>query len=317
MKKLLQRIQQQVGHSNLIENLADRLTGTDFNSLMLAVFRRRAQQLSPGNLLRAFSRNRFVRPVDVDALQLKSLELDCLQRSQLAGFSPLLLSPLTPLATCAALGASDQNRTVSALRGTEVVSDATNVLALQIAQDVRKRPNDRSLIRYSTSHRHVRAQSFDHPLFTAHFMLWCLVTGGFDPGNFQFELDQLVEHLRLHHQILPAHFERKRIHTYVYLNSSHAQHQQKLRRQLDALTDSLPPIEFISGHDRENYYESLRFKIFLDTDDGALHLVDGGTVNWTQQLLSNRKHRLFISASGLEVMCRVLGEPIGRAEGTC
>jgi hypothetical protein len=38
-----------------------------------------------------------------------------------------------------------------------------------------------------------------------------------------------------------------------------------------------------------------------------LELVDGGSVNWTQKLLSNAKERLVISGIGSERLCAEFG----------
>jgi hypothetical protein len=38
-----------------------------------------------------------------------------------------------------------------------------------------------------------------------------------------------------------------------------------------------------------------------------LELVDGGSVNWTQQFLSNAKERLVISGIGSERLCTKFG----------
>lgn len=308
MRRLLDKIARKLEHPDLVNDLSERLSGSEFNSLLLSVFRQRAKSNTPAQILRAFADNRFVRPARVDALSLLQLEMNCLQRSRKQGFSPILLSPLAPLGTCAAVSASDQHRTVSALRGTEVVSDATNVLALQIARDFQEQPQEDGVVRYSTTHRQVRAQAFDHPLFTAHFALWCLASGGYDTGNFEFEIKQLAEHLQLHYGLLQDYFNVRHISTFVYLNSEHSQKLEAVQDHLTALSGLPSQIEYISGHDREKYYHSLRFKIFIDHEGERLHLVDGGTVDWTQQLLSNNKHRLFTSASGLELICTLTKE---------
>jgi hypothetical protein len=40
-----------------------------------------------------------------------------------------------------------------------------------------------------------------------------------------------------------------------------------------------------------------------------LELVDGGSTDWTQQLLGNRKERLLISGLGLERLAGALDDP--------
>jgi hypothetical protein len=53
-----------------------------------------------------------------------------------------------------------------------------------------------------------------------------------------------------------------------------------------------------------SYYNSFTFQVSATTDDGRLfELVDGGTTNWTQKLLSSSKERLVISGIGSERVC--------------
>jgi hypothetical protein len=92
------------------------------------------------------------------------------------GFTPVTLSPLALFGTCSTVAFVDQNNVVTALRGTEVVSDATNVFAILIARDFKKK-KDHGLIKYAATHRHARSQALSNPAFTAHFGIFCLATG--------------------------------------------------------------------------------------------------------------------------------------------
>jgi hypothetical protein len=67
-----------------------------------------------------------------------------------------------------AVALASQNKIVSTIRGTEVVSDPTNVLALECAKRLQAEPG--AHVRLTTSHRCVRAQPFPKlPGFAAHF----------------------------------------------------------------------------------------------------------------------------------------------------
>jgi hypothetical protein len=56
------------------------------------------------------------------------------------------------------------------------------------------------------------------------------------------------------------------------------------------------------------YYLDLCFHIHATATSGQrLELVDGGSVNWTQQFLSNAKERLVISGIGSERLCTKFG----------
>jgi hypothetical protein len=74
------------------------------------------------------------------------------------------LSPVTPLGTCGVVGPVSQNRVVSTVRGTEVVSDSTNALAVEAATRRRDRPKvDKSTWRRVTGCC-VRRTSGDRPV---------------------------------------------------------------------------------------------------------------------------------------------------------
>src|SRR4051812_31975878 len=121
------------------EALAERLPGTELQSVLLEVMRRRASARTPHDVLAQYRRDRFVRPAPID-LRV-SLELDMHLLAAADRFAAIDLSPVTPLGTCSTMALTDQHRTLSALRGTEVVSDPTNVLALECAERLRAAPD--------------------------------------------------------------------------------------------------------------------------------------------------------------------------------
>jgi hypothetical protein len=56
------------------------------------------------------------------------------------------------------------------------------------------------------------------------------------------------------------------------------------------------------------YYRDICFHIHAMGPSGQFkELVDGGTVDWTQKLLSNAKERLIISGIGSERLCSEFG----------
>ena len=66
-------------------------------------------------------------------------------------------------------------------------------------------------------------------------------------------------------------------------------------------------VEAVLAPDRQEgraYYRHVCFWIHAANDAGdAVHLVDGGAVDWTQRLLSNAKERLIVSGIGSERLC--------------
>src|SRR5687767_8086549 len=61
VNKILERIEREAGIPGLAALLAERLSATDLQSLLLEVYRQRAQR-QPAAVLADYERNRFVRP---------------------------------------------------------------------------------------------------------------------------------------------------------------------------------------------------------------------------------------------------------------
>ena len=197
MKKIIKNIENKLHEPGIVSKLVSELSNSELNSLYLELFRAQCEHLTPADVLRQFEQNRFTHPAKIDEIAYKELELEWLKHAHKAGFQPIQLSPLAPLGSCSVVGEVHQNNIVSATRGSEVVSDATNVLALQIASEFKADPTKRDF-HHCTTFRHTRAQHFTNPAFSAHFGAFCMVTGGFDRGNHAFELDQLDKHVRFY-----------------------------------------------------------------------------------------------------------------------
>src|SRR5262245_58189598 len=119
----------------LFEQLAEGLAGAELQSMLLEVMRRRARARTPADVLAQYRRDRFTVPGLVD--QRTAIAVDTHLLAGAADFDALELSPVAPLGVCSTVAPTDQHRVLSALRGTEVVSDPTNVLALECATRMR------------------------------------------------------------------------------------------------------------------------------------------------------------------------------------
>ncbi len=210
-RKDLKRIINQLGTAeNILDILSNQISLSDLNTLLLEVFRRRTAGALAGELLKRYATNRFVYPAEMNPIELKRLEIDVLNIAQSALYTPIQLSPVAPLGSCSIVAASDQNKIISALRGTEVVADATNVLALHICNLIKsgKMKSDEAFIRFSTTHRHVRAQKFNQPGQFTHFHLFCMVASGKDSGSYSFEKQTLLEHVSVYQSIFKSLFQK-------------------------------------------------------------------------------------------------------------
>ncbi|GAA2289936.1 hypothetical protein GCM10010149_40990 [Nonomuraea roseoviolacea subsp. roseoviolacea] len=311
----LARICREGAVPELLEALAARLSPTDLQTLLLEVYRRRAAAVTPARLLHVYERNRFTRPSALDAGELARLE--ALVHGVLGShaFTSVALSPLCPLGTVSAVATVDQNKVVTTVRTTEVVADATNVLALECAARrrdlLRSDPRSRQLVRLAAIHQVVRAQSFAAPGMAAHFALLGLCTAGRDEGSFTFETAALVEQIGAHLDILDSVHDLGYRVTAVRVSVTDltaGRHRRVLREKvLDPLAQAHPDTAFAFDDDRtggHGYYRGACFEIRATTPAGDdLNVGDGGFVNWSAALLDNAKERLLISGLGLERLC--------------
>jgi hypothetical protein len=315
--KILKRIEKDIG-VQLADILSDRLAPADLQSLLLEVYARRARKRGPKVLLEDHLSNRFIRPSTSDPTRL--LDWDRIAFSKLPKvFLPIELSPVCALGTGSVLSPISQDWTVSTARGTEVVADSTNVLALECA--VRRHDQKKfttghaSSVHLAASHRVLRGQKISvRPGVSQHFRLFSLCSAGRDPGNLGFE----IEAVRLHIGFFLSAFKKflgPKVPLRVAISDFGSEHPRSIVQSgvVDKLRSSHGNLKVGFDQDRKQgrgYYGELSFKIFAMPLNGKEHeLVDGGDVNWTQKLLNNAKERLVISGCGSERVCYLLEQP--------
>src|SRR5258708_9614099 len=135
--------------------LASGLAASELWSLLLDVAERRAAERSAATVQQQWERDRFVGPAYIDQRTLNQLDGHLLAAA--SPFEALELSPLAPLGSCSSIALASQNKIVSTIRGTEVVSDPTNLLALESARRLRK--SAAQTVKLTTNHHCVRAQA--------------------------------------------------------------------------------------------------------------------------------------------------------------
>ncbi|TDC09028.1 hypothetical protein E1267_08530 [Nonomuraea longispora] len=319
-ERWLGRILREGAVPEVLDVLAERLSPTDLQTLLIEVSRRRAAAVTPARLLKAYEDNRFTRPSPLDAGELARLEAMVLRRLGRHAFTAVQLSPLCPLGTVSSVATADQNKVVTTVRTSEVVADVTNVLALECA--VRRRdllgadPRSRRRVRLGAVHRVVRAQAFG-PGMAAHFSLLGLCTAGRDEGSFAFETAALTEQIGVHLDLLrearALGYEATKVRVSV-TDLTGGRHRRALREKvLDRLAQEHPGTGFAFDDDRaagRGYYGGVCFGIRAATPAGDdVDLGDGGSVTWTAGLLGNAKERLMISGIGLERLCAAFRPP--------
>ena len=323
---ILERIQREAGIPELIDVLVERLAPTDLQSLLLEVYRRRAAGVQPSQLLERYERDRFVRPSDLAPSVLADFE--SLVWSLLPDhYMAVELSPLCPLGTNATVATVDQNKVVTTIRNTEVVADATNVLALECASRrrllLRSNPQNRERVRLCTSHRVVRGQAYQAaPGVLPHFRLLGLCTAGRDEGSFQFETTSLVEQIAFYLQLLREvsrlGYQTHRLRVTLTDLEQGRQEQTLIEQVLRPLMANHSGVLCELDPDRETgrgYYVGACFHIYATNVAGTeFELIDGGFTTWTQQVLGNSKERLLISGLGTERLCSQFSAPLASAD---
>ncbi|GAB3326517.1 hypothetical protein GCM10027299_25630 [Larkinella ripae] len=307
---IAEKILRRINRPDLLHVLSDELTPSELNSLLLEVYDRQTQRLSPAGLLQQYQKNRFVKPADVPVMGLRELENRLLQIFETFQFKPVELSPVAPLGSCSVVATADQKKILSALRGTEVLADATNALALHAA-DLKKTgqwkpdsPTDQ--LRFSSIQRHLRTPQVAVAGHTQHFKIGCLVSSGRDTGGFQFESDSLAEHLAVMTTVLR---DTLQINTLRFKLIQRDRDGRMLERVSDHLRQLRPDlvIETETRPGRENqYYQGIQYKVLITVQNQDVEIGDGGFVDWTQHLLQNKKERFLITGLGVEWLFRLV-----------
>jgi predicted acetyltransferase len=302
---IAQRIAARRESSGLLAALEERFSLSELSTLLLEVFRAKARDTSPPELLRRYRENRFVRPSALDPAAYHRLSLELLERAKARGYTPLELSPVTALGASSVIAPVDQNKVLSALRGAEVLSDAANALALEAcALKKGAEPERGARFRYCAIHRHIRAQRFPGKGLP-HFALYAMIISGTDGGNRSFEKEALLETLMFYRDFLSgpgnlgAGEAPGKIRFVLWPRGGEgegfaADIAAYLRGNgFPELREEEPPRE--SG-----YYRGLQFKIRAARGEEEYEIGDGGFVDWPQKLLQNRKERMLVSGMGLE-----------------
>jgi hypothetical protein len=282
------------------DRLVDGLSGSEFQSLLLEVMDARASVRSAKELVTQYGRDPFCVPAPVDLRAMLAIDSHLLAAAD--RFEAVELSPVAPMGTCSVVGPTHQNRVLSALRATEVVSDPTNVLALECALRLRARPAVD--LHLATSHRVVRAQPAPkQPGFAQHFRLFVLGSAGIERKDHAFTIETVALHV---HTIL-AGLTRLEQQGYALgrrrVEILASPERQGLGNQLAELLEAdhrLLEHPYYSG--------GLRYRIWVAGPGGEeLTLADGGTFDWLSQLSYNRRAVFVGSGLGSQLIAVRLG----------
>lgn len=271
-------------------------------AFLLELSRRQAGRRGPATLMQQWARDRFVEPSAHDLRTLHALDGIALRCA--SAFEAVQLSPVAPLGVCSALAPTSQDRTLSAHRGTEVVSDPTNVLALECARRLHTHP--RARVRLCTSHQTLRAQALPPSKgFSRHFRLFVLAQAGRGLAEDGFEVEAFVEHAQLFDAMfdtatreLGCRFEGRCLQ--LLAPDTHPTLAGRVER---ALREALPHVPVVRGDPPHDYYDGLRvlFRAVPPGGSEPVALADTGRFDWMRQLTSNRRLRYVASGIGIQL----------------
>jgi hypothetical protein len=274
------------------------LAPTDLQTLLMAVARSRAERVDAARVLKRWGEDRFVRPAGSDPRLLSQVEA-MLWRLLPDRFAGVELSPVAPLGTCSALGPVDQHRVVSTMRGTEVLSDPTNALAVEAAARRRGRGVD-GRVDLAACHRVLRAQRFG-PGNAAHFRLFALTSSARDRGSGMTEARLVIDHIgfwqRVLAEMLPTITTRI---TVTGFGSSVLAERLADTIGPAVAGGSVPVVEDRVRSQGAGYYAGLAIGLRAEVGGQSVDLGDGGLTTWTQQLLGDAKERCFVSCLATE-----------------
>ncbi|MEU5944902.1 hypothetical protein ABZ793_04995 [Micromonospora sp. NPDC047465] len=284
-----------------------RLAPADLRTLLLAVARDRAAAARPADLVRRWRTDRFTRPAAVDPRVLSGVEarLWDLLPADVAGVD---LSPVAPLGTCAAVAPVSQNRIVTTLRLTEVLSDPTNALAVEAAVRRREQPAD-GTVHLAACHRVLRAQDFG-PGFSAHFRLFALVSSARDSGSGSTQARLLTLHLAYWRTVLATLVPQASARLRLTVLDSPVVGERIADTVRPALGPSTVPLVDEPERRRgRGYYVDAALRITAGDGGNEVELGDGGFTDWTAQLAGDRKERCLVSCLATERLAALAGGP--------
>jgi hypothetical protein len=273
--------------------------------IFLELSRRQAARRRPADLVEQLGRDPFVFASAVDLRT--SVKLDELALEALSGeLEGVLLSPLAPLGTCSLVSPTTQDRSVTTARNNEVVSDPTNVLAIECARRLLTKTTRH--VKLATLHQVVRPQRYPaNKGWSQHFRLFALAEAGFANAEHAFEVDAMVRHasvfLRLFdlaEEALDLVVPKRRFTLHV------ADRQVALADRLEArLRATHPSVPIDRKPDfASNYYDGVRLLVDAESEKtgGMVQLGDVGLFDWMSKLTSNSRTRFVAAGLGIQLL---------------
>jgi hypothetical protein len=285
-----------------IERVLD-ASSSESRPFLMELARRQASRKRASDVLAQFRRDRFVAPSPLD--QRLAHRLDGLALDAAAAYEAVLLSPVAPLGCCSAIAPGSQDRIVSTLRGTEVVSDPTNVMALLCADRLRLAAATRA-VRLCTVHQTLRAQPLAaKAAHTQHFRMFALVDAGYGLAGDQFEVDAITAQLTVFDRLFDS---AERALGVTFGNRSallrfSAPRRVPIERLAARLASELSHVRVTCEPFEAAYYDGVRVSFGADAASGGhVPIGDIGVFDWIARLNNDKRLRFVAGGFGLQLV---------------
>ncbi|TYL53490.1 hypothetical protein [Agromyces mariniharenae] len=269
---------------------------------LLAAARAFAARRRPADLLAQWADDPSVRPSHVD--QRRSTRLDAMALDAASEYEALLLSPVAPLGASSVVAPTSQDRTLTTMRTTEVVSDPSNVLAVVAASRLRREP--RASVRLCTAHQVLRMQAPPPGRgYTKHFRMFALADAGRGLPSDGFEVAAVIRQLGAHRRLVDAAVAEfgwiaDRPTIVVRTDDRYPALAERLG---SALAEAMPEVAVRTEALSSGYYAGLRVGFGVHGPVGAhLGLVDLGVHDWVARLTGDDRQRFVASAMGIQLL---------------
>ena len=278
------------------------MSGSELNSLLLEVFERRVMQETPSSLLGKYTKNKLVKPAQLDFLKFKEEELECCKIVANSSFELIELSPVAQLGTSSIMATVNQKKVLTALRNTEVQSDPTNSIALHYASLKQNNELSEKTYNFSNVSRVIRTQVFSNPNFTPHFPILSLISCGMDTGSFEFEKTEIYKHFAITQDVCKSVFGFNNLFFEIIPCKEYDSNSPLISNSLSHIKNSGFDVRIAESDSQNNYYYGMRIKAKIIADGVEYEIGDGGLLDWTQKLLANKKERMLTMGLGIQLL---------------
>lgn len=270
--------------------------------MLLEVFERRVMQETPSSLLGKYTKNKLVKPAQLDFLKFKEEELECCKIVANSSFELIELSPVAQLGTSSIMATVNQKKVLTALRNTEVQSDPTNSIALHYASLKKNNELSEKTYNFSNVSRVIRTQVFSNPNFTPHFPILSLISCGMDTGSFEFEKTEIYKHFAITQDVCKSVFGFNNLFFEIIPCKEYDSNSPLISNSLSHIKNSGFDVRIAESDSQNNYYYGMRIKTKIIADGVEYEIGDGGLLDWTQKLLANKKERMLTMGLGIQLL---------------